>query len=146
MNGSYAKVLTKNDTGETGGHQGGILVPKSNRDLISFFPELSLDDFNPEEWLLCTDPDGEVWEMRYVYYNGKSFTPPKSTRNEYRITYMTKFFAKWNATAEDSVCFTATGKENSYKISIEKKLAQSDANVVCSNPKPVVLRGWTHVF
>jgi hypothetical protein len=144
MNESYAKVLTRNDTGETGGHQGGTLVPKSNRDLVAFFPELNPEEFNPEAWLSCIDPDGNLWEMRYVYYNGKAFTPPKSTRNEYRITYMTKFFAKWNAKADDSVVFTATGKENCYKICIEKNKVMPD--VAVPNQKIVVLRGWTHVF
>ena len=36
---SITKVLSANDTGETGGHQAGILVPKEER-LLSFFPAL----------------------------------------------------------------------------------------------------------
>ena len=31
------KTLSKNDTGETGGHQAGILVPKEP-DILGFFP------------------------------------------------------------------------------------------------------------
>jgi len=33
----YAKLLSANDTGETGGHQAGILVPKSDAELLAFF-------------------------------------------------------------------------------------------------------------
>ena len=35
-----SKVLSANDTGETGGHQAGILIPKSEI-ILSFFPKLS---------------------------------------------------------------------------------------------------------
>ena len=86
---------------------------------------LKMSEFNPEAWIFCTDPDGEVWRMRYVYYNGKTFSPKKSTRNEYRITYMTKFFSKWSARAEDTVVFTATNRNSHYRISIQKKDQES---------------------
>jgi hypothetical protein len=141
---SHTKVLTNNDTGETGGHQAGVTIPKGNKFLIDFFPELDLNEFNPESWIFCTDPDGEIWKMRYVYYNGKTFNPKKSTRNEYRITYMTKFFAKWSASAEDVLVFTATNRKNHYQIKIKKK----DTEVLneISEPGPVVLRGWDRVY
>ncbi len=144
MNESHAKVLTKNDTGETGGHQSGITIPKKNTALIKFFPELDCNEFNPEAWIYCTDPDGEVWRMRYIYYNGKTFTPKKSTRNEYRITYTTKFFSKWSAKAEDVVIFTATNRKNRYQISIQKK--EPDNKNEIREPGLVELRGWSRVY
>ncbi|EPJ56194.1 MAG: hypothetical protein OFPI_00850 [Osedax symbiont Rs2] len=146
MNESNAKLLTKNDTGETGGHQGGICVPRSNHALLSFFPELESKKFNPDTWLYCTDPDGQEWKMRYVYYNGKIFSPQQSTRNEYRITYMTGFFRKWEATAGDSVVFKATGQENQYQIFIEKDAKDLSTEDLAPNPKVVVLKGWRHVY
>ncbi|TPN68808.1 hypothetical protein FJ980_32960, partial [Mesorhizobium sp. B1-1-5] len=36
---SIAKALSANDTGDTGGHQAGILVPKEEG-ILAFFPEL----------------------------------------------------------------------------------------------------------
>ncbi|MDG1163799.1 MAG: EcoRII N-terminal effector-binding domain-containing protein [Porticoccaceae bacterium] len=141
MNQSYEKVLTPNDTGETGGHQAGIAVPKQDLELIAFFPQLATETFNPDRWITCIDPDEQLWEMRFVFYNGKTFRPRKSTRNEYRITHMTKFFSKWNARSGDSVIFTSTKQEGNYRVSIKKTLAE-DANI----NKPVVLRGWKAVY
>lgn len=148
MNKSYEKLLTKNDTGETGAHQAGIVVPRKNQELISFFPALDLDDFNPDAWLLCTDPDGEQWEMRYIYYNGKTFTPARSTRNEYRITYMTKFFSKWGAKSGDSVLFTSTEIPNRFKIRIKRndEVIENKNDSEEQAPRPVVLKGWRPVY
>jgi len=39
------KVLSANDSGETGGHQAGILIPK-NQDILSFFPVLGNSEKN----------------------------------------------------------------------------------------------------
>jgi len=145
---SFAKGLTKNDTGETGGHQGGVCVPKRNKELIDFFPELDVETFNPEAWITCTDPDGEVWEMRYIYYNGKRFDPPLSTRNEYRITYMTKFFSKWGAKSGDKLVFTAGKRTGDYEVHIDKCKENMPESVVSESVeplKPVVLRGWSKV-
>ena len=144
MSESYAKVLTKNDTGETGGHQGGITIPRKNVGLIKFFPELDCNEFNPEAWIYCTDPDGEVWKMRYIHYNGKTFSPKRSTRNEYRITYTTKFFSKWAAKAVDTVVFTTTNRKNHYHISIQKH--ETDNKNEVREPGLVVLRGWSRVY
>lgn len=146
MNISYEKILTKNDTGETGGHQAGIAVPRKDQKLVNFFPPLELADFNPDAWITCIDPDGDNWEMRYIYYNGKTFSPPKSTRNEYRITYMTKFFSKWGAKSGDSVVFTSTDKTNVFKIRIKSNEEYPSPSATSDNEKPVVLRGWRPVF
>ena len=139
MSESHTKILTRNDTGETGSHQGGIAVPKTHRELINFFPRLDVKQFNPESWIYCTDQDGERWKLRYIYYNGKSFTPSKSTRNEYRITQMTRLFGKWNAKGGDSIVFTSTTKKNEYKVEI-KKLKDNETSTV------IVLKGWSHIF
>lgn len=145
MSKSYIKVLTKNDAGETGGHQAGIVVPRQNKELIDFFPTLDLNQFNPDAWITCIDPEGEQWKMRYVYYNGKTFNPPQSTRNEYRITYMTKFFSKWGAQAGDSVLFTSTSKQNAYMIQVKKNSLQATENLR-TEPKTVILTGWRPIF
>jgi hypothetical protein len=41
-----SKVLSANDTGDTGGHQAGILVPK-DPDILAFFPKLDANRRNP---------------------------------------------------------------------------------------------------
>lgn len=142
---SYAKVLTKNDIGETGSHQAGIAVPKSDKGLLNFFPVLNLYEFNPDAWLTCIDPDGDEWRLRFIYYNGKTFTPPRSTRNEYRITHMTKFFSKWGARSGDLVVLTKLNTGGFFKIFLEKndegvKEKSEDYN------GPIILRGWSKVY
>lgn len=146
MNKSYEKALTKNDTGETGGHQAGIVVPRKNAGLLDFFPALELEEFNPDAWIVCEDPDGEQWKMRYIYYNGKTFSPAKSTRNEYRITYMTKFFSKWGAKSGDSVVFTSTDNPTNFKIRIKPNEDQCENIYSINEPKPIVLKGWRPVY
>lgn len=146
MNKSIEKTLTKNDTGETGGHQAGIVVPRSNLELIEFFPPFDLSEFNPDTWITCIDPNGDHWDMRYVYYNGKTFTPPKSTRNEYRITHMTKYFSKWGAKCGDSVVFSSTKNSTIFNIRIKIQGELVEVRNSSVNSKPVVLRGWRTVF
>jgi len=146
LSGSFAKVLTKNDTGETGGHQAGIAVPKANTELLSFFPFLNPREFNPDSWLYCTDIDGQEWEMRYIYYNGKTFNPPKSTRNEYRITHMTKFLTKWMAKTGDVVIFKKTSKENHFQISIRHESASNESLGTTEDNDLIVLRGWSRIY
>jgi hypothetical protein len=34
------KILARNDTGQTGGHQGGLVIPKS---LVKYFPDLKVE-------------------------------------------------------------------------------------------------------
>lgn len=138
---SYEKKLTANDIGNTGGHQAGICVPRANKELLSFFPFLDSKSVNPDTWLYCEDELGEIWRMRYIYYNGKMHNT--STRNEYRITCMTKFFMQWRAREGDTIVFTATAQKRHYKIKIE----YTDSNIQkeASTPKLIVLRGWNKI-
>ena len=90
------KKLSANDLGKTGSHQAGILIPKEVVQL-DFFPYLNPEDYNPsvEISFFCEDLN-ETYSLRYVYYNGK-------TRNEYRITRMTKLLRDLGATVGDSL-------------------------------------------
>ena len=81
------KELSANDTGDTGGHQAGILVPKQRR-IVSFFPRLDATAKNPRHHLIFHDDDGQRWEFSFIYYNNFYFG---GTRNEYRLTRMTTF-------------------------------------------------------
>jgi restriction endonuclease EcoRII-like protein/HNH endonuclease len=81
---TFVKVLTDNDLGVTGGHQVGVLIPKSE---IAHFPPLDEDTLNPRV------PTRLLWNGRvfkegnFIHYNGKKFG---KTRDEYRITPFTK--------------------------------------------------------
>lgn len=93
------KTLSANDTGETGGHQAGILVPKDSR-ILSFFPQLNPDIKNPRAVLDMLDETGREWTFHFIYYNNRFFG---GTRNEYRLTGMTAFFREFNLKAGDKV-------------------------------------------
>jgi hypothetical protein len=144
---SHYKVLTDNDVGKNGGHQAGITVPRKDAELLEFFPKLDVSKFNPDIWIYCTDPSRVRWKMRYIYYNGKTFSPHKSTRNEYRITHMTKLLRKLSASTGDLLVFTATNIQNQYQISIQKKDKQNYQSVQEDlGVKPIILRGWSKVY
>ena len=97
---SISKILSANDTGETGGHQAGILIPKDN-DILSFFPTLSaLNEKNPRVRLTFTDAGGDKWNFNFIYYNNKFYG---GTRNEFRLTGMTKYIRTNNLKAGDMI-------------------------------------------
>jgi len=93
------KALSKNDTGETGGHQAGILIPKK-QELLSFFPFLSQDEKNPRVRLVFIDPFDSAWHFTYIYYNNKFFG---GTRNEYRLTGMSRYMKENHIVAPDTL-------------------------------------------
>lgn len=93
------KVLTANDTGETGGHQAGLLIPKQPR-LLSFFPKLDSSIYNPRVHLPFIDESGSCWEFAFIYYNNVFHG---GTRNEYRLTRMTRYIRNARLVVGDEV-------------------------------------------
>ena len=98
---AITKVLSMNDTGETGGHQAGILVPKGS-EVLSFFPDWGNDEKNPRVSLYFFDEAGQRWKFNFIYYNNRFFDP-NGTRNEYRLTGMTAFFRENGLKAGDTI-------------------------------------------
>ena len=145
MAGSYQKILSKNDTGETPGHQAGIAVPKRDQELLDFLPALDLATFNPDAWLSCIDPDGEKWKIRYIYYNGQTFDPPRSTRNEYRLTHTNSFMKKYDAKSGDILVMNATDSVGCYEFEIMKLTAGVKESSQTYGDK-IILRGWNKVY
>lgn len=94
-----AKTLSANDTGETGGHQAGILVPK-DPSILGFFPPLSREVKNPRHHIFFRDEEGQQWEFAFIYYNGRLFG---GTRNEFRLTRMTPFMRQAGLKAGDEL-------------------------------------------
>lgn len=93
------KTLSGNDTGDTGSHQAGMLVPKDER-ILSFFPTLDKSAKNPRAIIKVFDDCEESWNFNYIYYNGIFFG---GTRNEYRLTGMTSYIRGNNLRPGDSI-------------------------------------------
>ncbi|MEE2728580.1 MAG: EcoRII N-terminal effector-binding domain-containing protein [Candidatus Latescibacterota bacterium] len=96
---SISNVLSINDTGENGSHQAGMHIPKNDK-ILSFFPALTKDEKNPRNSLTFTDSFKDKWIFNFIYYNNRFFG---GTRNEYRLTGMTKFFKAHNLKAGDTL-------------------------------------------
>lgn len=108
----FRKVLSLNDTGETGAHVAGLLVPKTDLD---FFPPLVRGEKNPRAEIAATDPHGNVWPLNFIYYNNELFG---GTRNEFRLTGLTNFFEKNALRAGDVVALEKTS--SGFRIWAEK--------------------------
>lgn len=110
---AITKKLTANDTGHTGTHQAGVLVPKSGR-LLAFFPKLESDIKNPRQSLVVYDEDGERWKFNFVYYNNAHFG---GTRNEYRLTGMTRFIRTYGLKPGDEITLRRDRHTGRFSIS-----------------------------
>lgn len=118
-----SKVLSANDTGETGGHQAGLLIPREER-ILSFFPRLDSNQLNPRSHLRFEDQDGSSWEFAFIYYNNRFFG---GTRNEYRLTRMTKYIRQTSLAAGDEVVLRYLG-DAGYFISFERQNGSTPQN------------------
>lgn len=116
---AFEKVLSRNDTGQSGSHQAGILVPKGDHDLISFFPLLDASSKNPDAMIDCQDESGRWWRFRFVYYNNKHHDSG-GTRDEYRITRMTDYLRSVGACEGQSLVFEKRSNAT-YFIQIQTK-------------------------
>lgn len=114
---TFLKTLSANDVGATGGHQAGILIPKSETDLLDFLPALDCSIKNPDAWISCLDESGTMWRFRFVYYNNR-LHDPSGTRNEYRITYMTRYFREAEARPGDTIELSREEGKSHYTVRI----------------------------
>lgn len=115
------KILSANDVGDTGAHQAGILVPKV-REILSFFPLLNPREKNPRVTLVFREEDGITrWDFNFIYYNNRLFG---GTRNEYRLTCMTKYLRARNASVGDLVLMS---KDADGRLTVDLKRANAPA-------------------
>ena len=112
---TISKLLSANDTGETGGHQAGLLIPREET-ILSFFPALDTASLNPRAHLQVEDGAGNLWEFAFIYYNNRFFG---GTRNEYRLTRMTKYVREAGLVSGDEVLMHRNA-EGDYSISYKR--------------------------
>jgi hypothetical protein len=134
---TVTKVLSANDTGETGGHQAGLLIPREQK-ILSFFPRLDATRQNPRAHLQFEDEGGHFWEFAFIYYNNRFFG---GTRNEYRLTRMTKYIRQVGLLSGDEVLMRRSD-DDVYAISYRRA---NEPVTVRSESGRTVLRlgsGW----
>lgn len=140
---TFRKTLSANDVGTTGGHMGGILIPKGEKELLTFLPPLDAKVLNPSAWIDCVTDQGENLRLRFVYYNNRMHAP-NGTRNEYRITYMTGYLRQ--AGAKEGDTFEITRTEGNTNYSIRVVATQIEAPVETDDgPVRIKLSGWRRV-
>lgn len=117
---SFSKTLSANDVGATGAHQAGILVPKTEQELLAFLPPLDPGVKNPDAWIYCVDEHGVERKFRFVYYNNR-LHDANGTRNEYRLTYMTGYLKAMRAAEGDGLEFSREDGAAKYTIRLVRK-------------------------
>jgi hypothetical protein len=113
---TISKSLSANDTGLTGGHQAGILIP-NEPGLLDFFPRLDPAERNPRAHLTFVDEEGKPWELAFIYYNNGLYG---GTRNEYRLTRLTRFIREAGLEPGDEMRLSRTDDDR-WRISYIRK-------------------------
>lgn len=132
------KRLTKNDLGLTGGHQGGICIPfKIAR--FGFFPALNAREYNPRADVTM-DYGGKIFHFTYIYYNSRLHN--SGTRNEYRLSGMTKFFRENNCLEGDLLVFHLCGGK--YSIDIKHQNLNNEKKVFDLDKPLVIYSDWAY--
>lgn len=117
------KKLSANDVGETGTHQAGILVPKEES-ILSFFPTLDRNNKNPRITLTMREKiDRARWDFNFIYYNNRLFG---GTRNEFRLTCMTRYLRQSGAKAGDDLVFSRD-EDSSYTVDLIRETAAKNS-------------------
>jgi hypothetical protein len=132
---SFEKILSASDIGRTGGHMGGVLIPRTELGLIALFPTLSPLQYNPSIFLNFKAPNNLVYKVRFIYYNNKIHG--KGTRNEYRLTCLTVFLRNSNADIGDG--FRISRDENGTFYMEVKKHQEEPLSPI------IKLVGWNRV-
>ena len=102
----FCKFLSANDTGETGGHQSGIYIPKNSVPLIFDTPGIkgqNMEAFNKIKW-----QDDFETDAHFKYYG-------QGTRNEYRITGFGRNFPFLRPDFTGCLVVILKQKDSSYK-------------------------------
>lgn len=124
MSPRVSKKLSANDIGITGSNQAGILVPKDGQ-ILSFFPHLETTIKNPRLKIVVREAKTKTrWDFNFIYYNNRLFG---GTRNEYRLTCMTKYLRAVGAKVGDDLVFSKD-ENGSFYIDCARASGSSDLN------------------
>ena len=126
-----SKILSKNDTGESGGHQSGFHIPNT---MIHLFPELPRNIKNPRIKLIFKDTLSQEWPFNYIYYNNRRFG---GTRDEYRLTCTASYIKRNKLRSGDSISLSQVDGE--YFISHAKNHSKKE---ITKGNKIVISKKW----
>lgn len=130
MSSRVTKILSANDIGDTGGHQAGITVPKTGP-MVVFFPRLNAGEPNPRATLRAIDfHTNELFRLEFIYYNKKLLG--QGTRNEYRLTGLSKFLKRHNAVVGDILRIER--EEDLFWLSIQRLIKEEYSSILTESP------------
>ena len=139
------KVLSRNDTGETGGHQSGISIPKDVAK-SSIFPKMSKNILNHRRDVTFIDEEGKEWNLQYIYYNDKYHgKPAEKCHDEYRLTCTNSYIREHNIKAGDQIWFAIDDDGRRFMGFLRG--GQSPAQTYKEEDGFVILkiRSWTNI-
>ena len=102
---SFCKFFSANDTGETGGHQSGIYIPKPAVPIL--FDSPGVKGENKSRWVKIKWQNDFTTDARFIYYG-------QGSRNEYRITHFGRGFTFLNPTYTGALFILAGTYEDFY--------------------------------
>lgn len=108
---SFFKFISANDSGETGGHQSGFLMPKNV--ISAMFGRTGVRGENFTEEIRIEWQDGYVTDSCFKYYG-------ISTRNEYRLTRFGREFDFSNRISTGDVLVLSKVKDLYFKAFVLK--------------------------
>ena len=131
------KVLSANDIGLTGTHQAGMLVPKSDPELLRFFPPLNYRALNPRADFRVHIPELSLrTTLQFIYYNNKRVA--NGTRDEFRLTGLTSIFRDLHAEPDDCLVLADTERDE-----VILTLQRRNDRAGVSQPSRLQIKGWT---
>lgn len=139
------KVLSRNDTGETGGHQSGISIPKAVA-TSSIFPTMSKEVLNQRREITFIDESGKKWNLQYIYYNDKYHgKPANKSHDEFRLTYTNAYIKENNIKSGDQIWFAID--ENGLRYIGYLREGQDISNSYRKEDGFVVIKikSWTNI-
>jgi type II restriction enzyme len=104
----FCKFISANDSGETGGHQCGIYIPKNSIKLIFDREYQKGSNKDRKATIRWQGESGFETESRFIYYG-------TGTRNEYRITRFGKGFELLDENSTGNLLVLAKMAEDHYE-------------------------------
>ena len=122
----YAKRLSANDTGLTGGHQVGFYLPGDLA--LTVAPELSEQVLNPRRELMFTllSHDQQA-TPNLIYYNSRTIRHQANGRNEFRVTgFGGRRSALQDPESTGSILVTAWDRSNAVEAWLTTTVEEED--------------------